>query len=1194
MPVEITQRQNNFFPCLDGNLQQQSGYAYLSSPYPSVKIDKVDISNNISSLGGQTTEETISFSVESSLTEALVDSAVRSNSFSRWYENSDYTDNLRIRFIICFGGQGLELDYISQRMNEYQSDLMSLRGASGATEFFAQLIRNLNRQDFGLVSPVGPFGNKDIVKKLKTTNKDKVYYSDTSSNQGIVLCDAPINQFLKRDKNGKPLKNKKTTPTQKNTLAPNSDSLQSYVTQTLPLNPVVIKIGKNEEYTNTDLSRIRVYSFTYFDNAAYLEDLGIPEINSRNVETTLVESGMGFITKLVCRGGNFSFEQQQRTNFVGQDIVEQETINPDISKLTDSRTYQTLKMADIKRELNRTTNSLIRNASSKNKVGRTIKNDNFFSELWVTRCEDDYARYGFVFDKLAYLVENSQLPFLYQNINTSTDLLLGGGDFNLGPEEIARCINVTMSKRQMRKENSLAVNDLTFGRQKKFDESYYRPEEIVDTPQEVDSLTSTFNVPNLKRLVFYEGYDTYRDEFHSLTSGVFQYAAEFTVYDPSIDYIRKIVKKLQTISRQTTEVFDMIINSPPGKVGIEEQGNSAAEGIGLYDSINNERIASLNSIGFGQTTAKEILLSGIEDYVRIFLKLSGPMSLSMDALVSSFSGLINRKNPQGIKEFADTVDSFKRGLELILDAASPKDPNGESTTALQKIGNSSNQTKMPITTIKKYFDELYDFGTDYQTGYLYLSEFDAGNIDNPNGLPTFSKDFFDNRRLEEFNKYFNVYPAGPSANSSAPVDGTPYELSSYQYFTPKTIKVFGKERLIQTDYKATNQNIVSYDLNRYAEIFASLAKIKNLSQKGSLPFVSSQQDNLTSRGVFDTVSDSLFTHGCVISEGTVQQFSIPTPGDNKHRVIKMTDQGKEGPEVNAPRVVSAFLGGEFDTDEEAREFLQTTEKELAPFVTGTYGAVLDPSSLDKSEEPPVQLGLPPTKLSFAIFGELELDRQIDAKSYMQETFNSLVNNVNSLGIDEVSVQSSIESDYISMPNQYKSMFVLAASQKKLPLFSGFDAVRPKLEEADMAPFVDSISYVSENEEFPPYQTARDPMKTYAKFLAFWMNYKQIAVIEYLDGFEDLDTSFTGLSISNTDPSFSTKTLRPMWKKFTPSFYNNNFNTSFLCRIRNISKNDLDQQGQTSQPRAEVNRGIKVDEKDFFDLPIYNRYFILRG
>jgi len=377
-----------------------------------------------------------------------------------------------------------------------------------------------------------------------------------------------------------------TRPALVNTSAPAADSLQSYVVQRIPLNSVELKIGKNEDYINTDLSRIRVYSFTYFDNVSFLENAKISPLATPDTEELLIQSGMGFVNKIVCRGTRYSFEQQTPNNVVVADIVAEEKTDPDIRKVSDSRTYQALDVTDVKREMNRNTNSLIRTASNKNKIGKVIKNENFFSDLWVTRCEDDNARYGFVFDKLAYLVENSQLPFLYQNSNTATELLMGGGDLDLSQNETARCLNVTMTRRQMRKENSLAVNDLTFGRQKKFQESYYRPEKVVPTPQEVPSLSTTFNQVGSKRLVFYEGYDTYEDDFKTLTSGIYQYAAEFVVYDPSVNYIRKVVDRLQSIYSRTVDMFDLIINSPPAKVGISD--DNAEDGSGLYDARRNE------------------------------------------------------------------------------------------------------------------------------------------------------------------------------------------------------------------------------------------------------------------------------------------------------------------------------------------------------------------------------------------------------------------------------------------------------------------------------------------------------------------------------------------------------------------------------------------------------------------------------
>ena len=49
----------------------------------------------------------------------------------------------------------------------------------------------------------------------------------------------------------------------------------------------------------------------------------------------------------------------------------------------------------------------------------------------------------------------------------------------------------------------------------------------------------------------------------------------------------------------------------------------------------------------------------------------------------------------------------------------------------------------------------------------------------------------------------------------------------------------------------------------------------------------------------------------------------------------------------------------------------------------------------------------------------------------------------------------------------------------------------------------SILFYGKQEKIPPYPKTLDPMRSYSKFLAFWMNYKQIAVVEYLDGFENV-------------------------------------------------------------------------------------------
>jgi hypothetical protein len=184
-----------------------------------------------------------------------------------------------------------------------------------------------------------------------------------------------------------------------------------------------------------------------------------------------------------------------------------------------------------------------------------VKNDNFFSELWITRCENDNARFGFVFDKVAYLSENSDMPYLYENLNTAADLINGGGDFNLEEHETTKCLDVVMSKRQVKEQGTLGVNDLTFARQK-IEESYYRPEEIIPSPVNIESVAATLSPVFPKRMTFYEGYDIYAEKLKTQTGGVFQYAASFSVYDPSLNYLQKFVKRLSSLSLRAYNAYE--------------------------------------------------------------------------------------------------------------------------------------------------------------------------------------------------------------------------------------------------------------------------------------------------------------------------------------------------------------------------------------------------------------------------------------------------------------------------------------------------------------------------------------------------------------------------------------------------------------------------------------------------------------
>ena len=119
------------------------------------------------------------------------------------------------------------------------------------------------------------------------------------------------------------------------------------------------------------------------------------------------------------------------------------------------------------------------------------------------------------------------------------------------------------------------------------------------------------------------------------------------------------------------------------------------------------------------------------------------------------------------------------------------------------------------------------------------------------------------------------------------------------------------------------------------------------------------------------------------------------------------------------------------------------------------------------------------------------------------------------------------------------------------------------------------------------------MKVYAKMAAFWLNYKQLAAVEYLAGFSSVEPNAVSsyfLQTSNND-SYYYKTKMPIWKKFNRNFYESNLDKTFLCRLRGLNETDyVGDENLTS----DVLQNLDVEKNDFFDLPIYDKYFLLTG
>ena len=197
------------------------------------------------------------------------------------------------------------------------------------------------------------------------------------------------------------------------------------------------------------------------------------------------------------------------------------------------------------------------------------------------------------------------------------------------------------------------------------------------------------------------------------------------------------------------------------------------------------------------------------------------------------------------------------------------------------------------------------------------------------------------------------------------------------------------------------------------------------------------------------------------------------------------------------------------------------------------------------------------KIPFAILGELTLSPEIQADD---SGYNSLTRLKNFLNVAQDQVNDALQQPFVSLlPNQIKSMISFAATNERETLGVGTDntqysSTRPVLLDSDKSDNVEEmISYYGKNEDIPPYPKTLDPMKAYSRFLAFWMNYKQIGVVEYLDGFEDV--------LASEDMSEYSGTLRrlklPIWRKLDASkgAELQNQSTKLLCRVRSMSSQD---------------------------------------
>ena len=1222
---------------------------------PSVTIDSVTLENTI-----QDENDVVSIIISAKTQEKITGREAQ-----RWYADTDFSKFVRVRVIACLDAtQAPSLDYLQQRFNQY-IDLSEAGIAElNAQDFVKSQYENMspiNGNDFNrlVISPAGPIVevpmNQDLIGEAATdqngnlvpedgvlrpfyvqspeerfSNSRVLALSDENNLAGVVLFDDSLKDLLLLDADGE-IPAREVQQIGRNI----ADQEETFLYDEVPLQTIKLSVGPGTVYPDGQLSHLGLYAFSYIDYGLFVDQVGVPEeeenLQFRYILNSL-NSGMGKIDNSTVIGNYTDYEPIEiQTRISETGAIEYASTNQAIGNIStrvgSTRTSQVnAPQQNLLFDLRRTNfpkferfktkfydsfyGSLDNSLLGKNNI-KLIHNDNFFSDLWLSKDDDENVRYTYAFNILSFLAQNSKFPRLYTNKETSEELL-GGGEiiqFNDLVDERARVLNIEAKKRLVGFNEVINDNDLgTVVRQKRKTLEAHLTEKIIPAPIMLANIKlpgqGTDSISNFRGsgVIFYEGYDSLEKEHHVQDVAKYQYGFKCYISDPAQLYIERSLQRLIGAQGLIDEYYNTVINS-----------------IDLYDSSTGKISRPPSEITIENNPANLVLEEQVRIFVSYLRKYRVPIKKSQfkgteignvsirdyQSVQAIMLSLVTSSFPGAVKQVADTIGMLINDLASIVGNLNPKGGAYEATGEKFTLENST--TPVAIREAENYFDETVEIGVTKGLGYDYLGNFKRDlltteieqnqgqdirgrilrEVGEPVGLTRVPVNIYRSRVSREFNKYFcpALEAAQPEDNGPIIFDQQQYQDPAYRYLSPVFLRRPGKEQIDQLSYfPVTNTVNAPYDFNEYADFFADIIKTKHFMKYAETPYYELVTDNTVGGDSLQTrTADSLIEtlsmdHGCTVLNEIDQQFSVPSPS---------TLSTAPTITVSTQELLPSILGG--GNLGIAASLFRTQQIQL-----NLNEQRLSNISEDNAQQAEA-LG-PPTKLLFNLLGELEVQPTPDNISYYEKNFNSSTRMKQVFEVNYRNVKELIETSQLGfIPNQLKSMLVWSTSIPEQALGEvgpKFDARRVLLREQDMlvpsdgSPFDPSSysTYYDPAGENPQFLMTRDPMKVYSKFLAFWMNYKQLGVVEYLSHFDSVSATFR--IDGDDDLILGSKVGRPVWRKMTAEIAEqlsggNLGIGNVLCRIRTASNEDiLDDGSLTDRVNEEIrNRGEGQGERD---------------
>jgi hypothetical protein len=1148
-----------------------------------------------------------------------------------------------------------------------------------------------------MAGPGSPLDTTSLTRYFKNTGEK--YYSYRADERfveaglgDIIVYDVPLVDVLEKDADG-------NLP--RRYMQDNSSGADGrYVMEELPLPPAEFRFGPQEPYPYIPSTQLSVYAFAYIDRSS-LNDGEEREV--RLNEHSGLSTGMGYMNPYTFMGLFYRYEKSQTP--LTQDYKYSEgrvvwspvdapdasvlagspgdrgnynsfsTLDaPDQSKYHDMRGVSARGMGRFNLRLHDRFLTSLSTTSAGRGYANSIKDKNYFSPLWVSKDLNDNGRYCFSFDMRSYFIQKSAFPVLYMLPGTFKELTQGGNFISRnnedGVDERSHILDFMVKKKIATFHQYASNNDLpTVLRSKEEAPSYYYPQTILPQPEVITNIYLPENEGSDEEILFYEGLDLCKDDFKVENMSRFSYSAHFYLKDSAPLLLQNCARLMREVQNNIRRIYDMIVNSVPlntakvieyhphgfGADFVESpildrrvfNGGLIVDGRGLFDYKTRRRAIPLSLIGVGgQLDAYGYISKNLKMYTDTLSLLGITTEAESRGLQLILLAVANLPHIEAMEEIIRVVDMFAKMLEDTSSSVSLGDRYKDGQIQKSKLERRGFcQRKLIILEEHHTFDNLFEFGRQFGTGYEYLS-WDKGRGYPVNGILRISKAEHRERASEEFYKYFDFSKnPGDDLRESAPFSDF-YSTPSYNFFSPRLVHVYGRTAVNQPRFKSSDAPTIKYDLNRYGELFSDIIRLQHKTKYLNRVFYESVGDTAfdsSNEQLFNTLKESLGEKQCVIETDTDHQFSVPTPKEFPSQGLPTTGESAGFPSPydfifrsENLRLLPHIMGGTNSRIATTLTYFSNTEAEVK-----SKGAETKAKGQDKRIKQPIKKTGLPIKLTFGILGELVLDPTgINDENYESQVFNSLVNQANTLGFSPDTAKELLEGNFAHLPNQMKSMFVLATCREYLapPLGTGFDAVRDIMHDKDPGLPAQLLSAIIAPLSTTELDSTKDPMKTYAKFLAFWLNYKQLVTLEYLAGFDGLDLEFQRTHTSggftrilDESPSghHSAKRRLPMWRKFTANFYQQNLEKSFFCRLRTIVDADINTPspsvstqfkdsgtayGVTSSrafTASEVSTplhnlmgyetsnppppsGIDVPHNSQFNLPIYDQYFILEG